>query len=114
MTCSMRSWAAEIFSRHKRDERGRSGDAIGEVVDVDVGTLQFTQDRVEFGECVGVSGGGRRPWWSVLLVGADRGACRSVVVCVTVLVITPSATAVVIWGDDVVDGANHVAVGCVG
>jgi hypothetical protein len=53
------------------------------VVDVDVGSLEFAQDRVEFGECVGVAGG--------RLVG-HGSALR----LMTVLVTVPSASAVVI------------------
>ena len=38
------------------DQFRRPGDPLGEVVDVDVGTLEFTQDAVEFGEGGGVAG----------------------------------------------------------
>ena len=43
------------------DQFRRPGDPLGEMVDVDVGTLEFAQDAVEFGEGGRVAGlGGRR------------------------------------------------------
>ena len=93
VTCSIRSLCRRDLRPAQLDQFRRPGDPLGQVVDVDVGTLEFAQDAVEFGEGGGVAGlcGRRRDRLRVRHVdGPSIG-----VVSRTVLVIEPSTREVV-------------------
>ena len=55
MTSSMRACGADALPAHG-DQRRRPGDAVGELVDVDIAGLQLGEDPFQLGEGAGVAG----------------------------------------------------------